>query len=165
MEATQALREADLFQLQKNHGEAMSAVKRARAILAGGGSTALRQRVNDRLADLEMVARLEMVLPLMMRTAEIGRPFDYAAGETAYREAFQEYGLDIESLGVREAADRIRERTIPAELASALDEWASTRRNRLAADDKAAQHFHAVAMAVDPQPGDIGYGRCSTRRS
>ena len=48
-----------------------------------------------------------------------------------------------------EAAERIRGRTIPGELAAALDDWARIRGRK---DEAGAKRLRAVAYAADPDP-------------
>src|SRR5213079_3109572 len=98
--------------------EALDAAKLAEGILAGGGGEQLRRRVRERREDLEMVLRLEEIrLPPAegSRTHEPSGPDD-----ASYARAFRDYGIDVEALGPVEAAERIRARSIPVELAVAL---------------------------------------------
>ena len=62
-----------------------------------------------------MVARLEEIDP--------SGDGDWKLKPVEYRQAFQEYGIDIEVLSPEEAAARIAARPIRVDLAVALDRW------------------------------------------
>jgi tetratricopeptide (TPR) repeat protein/serine/threonine protein kinase len=151
-EANLALAEADRFQDQGKWPQALSAAKRAHGFVAGGeGSAAVRTRVQDRLADLEMAVRLVEVPALMRSAAAPGTKFNYPVGDKAYAEAFRSFGVNVEALGVQEAGDRLRGRSIRVELATALEDWASIRRT-FTNDRDTSWHLLQVAQATDPKP-------------
>src|SRR5262249_58398862 len=90
-DATRALEDARSFCRRDKLAEALEAVKRAEALLAGGGGgEALRQHVRQLRADVEMAARLEAIR--LDRSAVRGGHFDTAGAEPRYRDAFQDYG-------------------------------------------------------------------------
>jgi hypothetical protein len=82
-QAQLALADADNFQAQGKWPEALLCARRAEP-LAGGGllSEALRRRVQQRLADLELVARLEEVR-LLPTALKIDNESDYALADAA----------------------------------------------------------------------------------
>src|SRR5262249_53058135 len=127
-------------------------VQRAEGVLAhGGGSTALRQRVQDLRKDLEMVAKLEEIL---LEAAEVkDEKFDSARKGPEYAAAFREYGIDVNALGAEEAARRIRASIIPVELAVALDDWARAAPR----DDNESRHLTAIARLADPDAWRIRF--------
>src|SRR5207247_10750405 len=108
--AARALDEADEKQEQGKWPEALAAVKRVEAALAGGGSEDLKRTTRERRQDLEMVERLEGI-----RLRERS-DLDPARVDGEYASAFREYGLDVESLPAAEAANRLGARGIREEL-------------------------------------------------
>src|SRR5262249_49010639 len=131
----------------KKWPEALAAARRAEALLADGGAEALRQRVRVLLADLAMVARLEEVE--LQKDNMRDHRFDYELAAAEYTKAFREFGIDVEALAPAEAAARLRARTIPVELAAALDAWAGAHRSAGNAGGR-WQHLVAVARLADP---------------
>jgi len=147
-EARAAFQEALAFQKEEKWAEALSAVRRARGVLAGIGADRIFQQQIDELGqDLEMVRRLEEAR--LRRTAVQDGRFDDQASSSAIAEAFAWYGLDVEGLNPQEAGERIRARSIRMQLAAALDEWARMRREM---KDENWRQLAAVARAADPEP-------------
>src|SRR5262249_4938369 len=70
--------------------------------------------------------------------------------EADYARAFQGLGIHVEELDVGDAADRIRARTVPVELAEGLYHWAALRHQARPAGDRSWEHLLAVARAADP---------------
>jgi tetratricopeptide (TPR) repeat protein len=152
-EANLALAEADRFQDQGQWPQALGAARRAHGFMTSGeGGAAVRRRVQDRLADLEMAVRLVEIPALMRSAAANEAQFNYPVGDRAYAEAFRSFGVDVEALGVQEAGDRLRGRSIRVELATALEDWASVRRMFANARDTKWNHLLQVAQATDPKP-------------
>jgi len=102
--------------------EALSSVRRAQGILTGGGSPRLMQRIAQRRADLELVARLEEIR--LERAAIKGSAYDSEGAALAYAAAFREFGLPVTDLAVDEAARRVESSPIRPFLLAALDGWA-----------------------------------------
>jgi eukaryotic-like serine/threonine-protein kinase len=148
-EGETALAEATQLAGQRKWPEALAWVQRAEGILAHStGSEALGRRVQDLRWDLEMVARLEEI---RLQAEEVkDNHFDSARNDPAYAQAFREYGIDVTALDAEEAAERIRARTIPVELAAALDDWAMV--SRIGNRDNERRHLIAVARLADPDP-------------
>jgi serine/threonine protein kinase/Flp pilus assembly protein TadD len=127
--------------------ELVSAARKAEAQLAGGMvREQLRHQVVQLLADLKMLEKLE----------EIGVMWDNTA-DAAYAQAFREYGIDVEALGVQEAAAEIRQRAIGLPLAIALDKWAGDRKRAGGTNWK---QLLEVAREVDPDAW-----RCAIREA
>jgi hypothetical protein len=106
--------------------ELIAAARKADALLASGVvRTELRQQVENLLADLAMLAKLEDIR--LEQTAVKDDHFDTAAADPAYAQAFRDYDIDVEMLGVQEAAAWIRQRPITVYLAAALDDRALAR--------------------------------------
>src|SRR5205807_2629203 len=110
------------FQAEARWPEALATAQPAAALLQlGGGSAGLRNRVQEVLKDLEMVARLEEI---RIKITDVkAENFDLAQADRLFAQAFRDYGIDVEALEPAEAADRIRARSIAGQLAAALDEW------------------------------------------
>jgi tetratricopeptide (TPR) repeat protein/tRNA A-37 threonylcarbamoyl transferase component Bud32 len=139
-EARVALQEAERWQRDERWSEALSAIRRAQAVLRGFGSDAeLRRQVDELAKDLEMAQRLEEAQ--LQQTAVKDGHFDSEACRAAYADAFAWYGLDVEQGDASAAAEFIRSRSIPMQLVAALDNWASIQRSR--------KHLLAVARAAD----------------
>jgi tetratricopeptide (TPR) repeat protein len=148
-EVRAALGEAQRFQEEGKWAQGLAAARRAEALLvSGGGSAGLRESVREALADLRMVVRLEEVR-ILQSSLKDGH-FDDEGADQAYAAAFWEYGIDVEALSVREAAERIRARAIRVELAAALDGWASTRRWYPRPGQKSHADLMALAYHADP---------------
>ena len=99
-----------------------TATRRAEALLGSGVvGTELGQRVQQLLADQDMLVKLEEI---RLSQAEVKDDhFDTSSADSAYARAFREYGIDVEALGLHEAATRICSRPIGVHLATALDNW------------------------------------------
>jgi serine/threonine protein kinase/Flp pilus assembly protein TadD len=152
-EAKAALTQAANLQAQAKWPEALEAVKRAEGFLAGGGSEELEARTRELRRDLEMVVRLQAIRLPQADTLTEGALDDQQV-DAAYVEAFRDYGIDLQSLDNRQAAERIAERSIRWELVMALDNWAKVRGGLLgrnhAREDTLRQRLIAVAQAADP---------------
>lgn len=111
---------------RKNWTEAMSAIKRAEAVSAGGQlSPALQSRIVGWRSALETVIRLEENLLANSDQSDI-------ATEPNYAREFQSLGIDIDMLATDDAAARIRAQPIHDQLNEALDDWTQVRRNLMA---------------------------------
>ncbi len=75
--------------------------------------------------------------------------FDTAQAERDYAQAFRDYGIDVLTLGPREAAEKLAARSIRAELCIALADWALVCRARHNKDDSTWKDLLAVARAAD----------------
>jgi hypothetical protein len=122
-----ALQEAEQAQREGKVPEALTKVKQAAAILASGaGTLALEQRVQERLADLKLVADLEELRAQRadMGLVMVGRDYSYpyAQADSNYKQAFRAIGVDVDAGSPDEAGQRLRERTVAVELAAVLDD-------------------------------------------
>jgi serine/threonine protein kinase/tetratricopeptide (TPR) repeat protein len=142
-EVARALDDSQLFQEQGRWPDASASAKRAQGLLASsGGSADLHERVQERLRDLKMIERLTEIRRLRSGVREDA--FDIASADAEYAQAFRIYGIDVEHLEVREAADLIQARTVRVELAAALDGWSG------ASEPKTWKHLLAINRAADP---------------
>ena len=123
--AGRALEEADELQKQGKWQEALVAVERAQAALAGGeAGTEVQQQVSDQLADLHMIQRMEQL------RLQRGDDWDNKSANRAYARAFADFGIDVENLSPPEVAARIRRRpSTGVRMAAALDDWAMVLRD------------------------------------
>jgi serine/threonine-protein kinase len=146
-QAQAALTEALELQEREKWPEALSAVRRAKDVLAGiWADEALRQEVEKLHRDVEMVLRLQEAR-LCGAVGKHGH-FDADAIIAAYEEAFAWYGLRVESLDPQQAGQFIRSRSIGLQLAAALDDWASWRKR----GSKDRSQLLAIARLADPDP-------------
>ncbi len=107
--------------------DVVRAARQAEAHLGGGPvGPELRQRAGQLLADLAMLVKLERT----RMNWSANRAFD-PWGSLAHAGVFREYGIDVEVLGVPEAAARIRGRVIATHLVAALEEWALVKRSEM----------------------------------
>jgi tetratricopeptide (TPR) repeat protein len=144
-----AFQEAVVLQEQKRWFEARSAIERAQGMLAGGGSTELRERVRRRAADLNMVTILDDI-GLDSSTAEKDGKFDIAQRDSAYRQAFRDYGMDLSAASSAQPAEAVAATSIRFELAAALDDWAIVCRNTRRENDTTWRDLLAISRAADP---------------
>jgi tetratricopeptide (TPR) repeat protein len=123
--AGRALEQAEDFQKQGKWQEALVAVQRAEAALATGeGGTGLQQQVNDQLAHLHVILRLEEP------TSDVGGIIPHASQNRDFARVFADLGIDVQSLSPAEIAVQIRRRPSTAvRVAAALDDWSRVLRD------------------------------------
>jgi serine/threonine protein kinase/tetratricopeptide (TPR) repeat protein len=147
-----ALDESASWQHQRRLPEALSAARRADGLLASADvGTALRQQVRARLADLELLDRLENV-GVEIETGIKGGQFVEAADHGLYGQILRAAGLDVEALPPEEVGERIARSTVAVELAAVLDSWALSCRAVRGEDDPSWKHLFRVARVADPDP-------------
>ena len=107
--------------------EALAAARRADGLVKGGtASDALKQQVHARLADLELLERLENA---RLEGSEVkDNHFDVERCNTLFQDIFHDADLDVDALPAGETGRRIRSTTVAVELAAVLDDWAMIRR-------------------------------------
>jgi serine/threonine protein kinase/Flp pilus assembly protein TadD len=147
----QVLDEAEVWQRQQRVPEAVAAARRA-AWLAETGSAdeSLHRVVQERLADLELLAQLQEAR-LAMSAVKDGR-FDANLGDRLYAGVFHAVGLDLDQLAPADAAERLGESSVAVELAAVLDHWALLRRGSRPSPDPGWKHLLSVARAIDRDP-------------
>ncbi len=144
VEVDLALKEAERLQDEGKYPQALSAAKRAEALVTGG-SQELRQRVCRLRADLDMVARLERIR-LQQGDTKVS-DFAYEDADPEYARAFRAYGLDLANLDPAAAAERIRASAIRDQLLIALDDWAWVKSRT---DPAGREGLLAIARQADP---------------
>jgi serine/threonine protein kinase/Flp pilus assembly protein TadD len=157
-----AVSEAQGFRERGKWSQGLAAAERAKALLTQGGSgDRLRQGVLDLQADLKMALRLEDIRVQQSRLRE--GHFNDQGADQQYAEAFREYGIDVEALQTRVAAEQIAARAIRVELAAALDGWARTRRWYPQPGRKSWQALLQVAHAADRDPDRMAFRQAVLR--
>lgn len=137
--------------------EAAANVRRAEDVLANAGVRgALADGAHELRKDIEMAQRLES---LRRGSAYAGKFVNYFTPSGVVTQdaeygaslalAFRDYGIDIDTLGPVEAADRVHGRRIQSELIQALDSWAGWGKKMNAPDWKRPRD---VAQRADSDP-------------
>jgi tetratricopeptide (TPR) repeat protein/serine/threonine protein kinase len=142
------LEEVKKLEAEQKWPEALSATRRAEALVAGGGGdAALEKQVRDVLADLTLVERLEDIwLELAERTE--GNSDQWC--DDAYAAAFRKYGIDLDQCTTQQAAERLGSRPAAVTLAAWLDHWAHCRRGM--GDDAGSVKRLTMAGQIDLDP-------------
>jgi tetratricopeptide (TPR) repeat protein len=147
-EVAQALDDSLHWQGQGRVPEALAAARRALAALAaGGGDEALRRSVQARVADLDLLHRLEearLEMPL-----DKSGDYDLAFADRRYGVVFGAFGLEVAALPAAAAGQQIAGSSVATELAAFLDHWAELCRRLTPRDEARCQHLLAVARAAD----------------
>jgi serine/threonine-protein kinase len=134
------LQEASRLQEQGRWAEARLAVQHAEDRLPSNASADLRDRVVQVQGDQAMIARLEEIRLQQARVKD--NRFDVSSTDRAYREAFRQYGLDVEADDPAAAEARLGASSIRDHLLAALDDWASIKMQHEGGD-----HDRLLALA------------------
>jgi tetratricopeptide (TPR) repeat protein/serine/threonine protein kinase len=136
------------FLEQEKYAECRLAAQRAmEAFGETDGDPELGERLRQLTADLKFVDQSETIRLSM--TAVRRQHFDSDRADPDYREAFQQYGVDVEALDTYEAVRRIQGSAIKKQLVAALDNWVAIKY------DKALpgwERLRIVADRADPDP-------------
>jgi tetratricopeptide (TPR) repeat protein/serine/threonine protein kinase len=144
-----ALARVDGLRDQERWQEASAVLAVARGQLQGRGLTPLRERVEKAQRDVDMLVNLEEAR-LQRSVAGKQGYFDNAGADRLYAQAFQQYGLDVTTLGAEEAALSGRASAIGDQLIEALDDWARCLTANAA--PAGAKALRAVASLADHDP-------------
>jgi tetratricopeptide (TPR) repeat protein len=145
-----AFREAERLLARKQYHEAMSEAMRAQVLLAqAGGHPWLGPQVEELLKDLHMLVDLQEIRLDWSAPGKDG-DVDNAGTDQRFRDAFRDYGIDVEALPVDVAAARIRERRIKIELVDGLYNWGLAQFYSRKGDGRA---LFEVASAAHPDEG------------
>jgi serine/threonine protein kinase/Flp pilus assembly protein TadD len=126
--------------------EALLAARRAADLLPRfGGDADLRREVNERVADLQLLNRLEEARGEM--AAVRGVRFDLERGCPLFRRAFEEFGVDV--LGGDQAAvgATLRRRVVVKQIVGGLLDWAYAAQAR-----PESSRVLQVVLSVDDDP-------------
>jgi serine/threonine protein kinase len=134
-------------------GQGRELLEQARQRLAPAGPDDLRHQVDQALADLNLVERLD---DARLRAASAGesRELDFAGAEGKYAAAFAEAGLGRVGGDSAALAAWVQASAVRAEIVAALDDWAS-----VSGDSAQRAWLLAAARALDPM--SITEGGCS----
>jgi serine/threonine-protein kinase len=147
-----ALEDSRSWQEQGRLPEALSAARRANGVSAGVDvNEALREQVQARLADLELLERLENSRLDLWGTDKAGNLDGYPA---LCEEIFRGADIDVGALAAAEAGERIRRTTVAVELAAALDDWAMIVRRVGAGAHGPTSWKHLLQVARQADPDD-----------
>jgi len=146
-----ALERAELLQEQEWYEEALGILAVAERQLEGRGLGAIRQRVNQRKRDLEMLMRLrDARLRFEFGDWAIGP--DFAGSDRKYGEAFAWYDLYVTTLNPNEAARRVRASAINTQLILGLDDWAFSKDRKDKKDKTGGASLRALTDLADDDP-------------
>ncbi|MEX2310415.1 MAG: serine/threonine-protein kinase [Pirellulales bacterium] len=152
------LEEVSRLEKDEKWSEALMTARRAEPALATGeAAPEIQERARQALADLELVRRLEdtradsgTVWGTSTRT-DTTRSELAVQAEQAYAAAFRDAGIDVDSLPVKEAAERITARDrISTAVLPALDDWVAVR--SVGNDEAATRRLVGVLRMADPDP-------------
>jgi tetratricopeptide (TPR) repeat protein len=152
--------------------EALAAARRALALAdAGAADAALRERAKTFVAQAEEdlgaadrehkfreqdeQLRRRLVELRLEQIDTINNSKREAEVDTAFAQAFHDYGVDLEGDDIVPALKRIRERKIAEEVALALDDWGRLRRRVHGNKSEKAENLLYLAMDLDPEPGRL----------
>jgi tetratricopeptide (TPR) repeat protein len=149
----EAILEDEVVRLEQEQKwpEALAALERAEAVLAGGEvGGALQRRLDDTRRDLVFIAELDHIRE--ERAVYVEGKFNDAGAVRHYAEAFRTYGLDVEALSAEETAAWLQGKPAMAvAIAAALDDWVHARRN-LGNAEPSWKPLVAVARRLDTDP-------------
>ncbi|HEY7154252.1 MAG TPA: tetratricopeptide repeat protein [Gemmataceae bacterium] len=148
------LAEVDQLQREQKWPEALTAARRAEAVLAGGeADAATDRRVRERLNDLAFIDRLERID--LERATWVGTTFASTGDDRKFARAFSEYGVDVEALPVETSIDRLKARpALAIPVGAALQAWANARLSFVKDSyaDAFSKRLIVIARAIDPEP-------------
>jgi serine/threonine-protein kinase len=145
--------------------EALGAARRAQRLLdQGEADDGLRKRVTVALSELDReqaaaqqhVAELERDRRFLDRLEAIrgtlADHWNWRRTDAEYADAFRSFGMDLQTLDPKIAAESIRDRSAPIEIASFLDDWSRVRRRARGEGDLSWRRLVSIAKAVDQDP-------------
>jgi serine/threonine protein kinase/Flp pilus assembly protein TadD len=147
--AEAALERAELLREQERWQEAAAVLTVAQAQLEGRRQGALRQRVEQARRDVDMLMSLEEAhvqhsLPGKEQT------YDFAGSARIYAQAFERYGLEVDSRDSEDVARHVRASAIREHLLDALHDWERCRKETQ--DPAGAEALRALARLADDDP-------------
>jgi serine/threonine protein kinase/Flp pilus assembly protein TadD len=145
-----ALKDSADWQQRRRVPEALAAARRAQAALTGGhGDAELGRRVEARVNDLDLLARLEEAR-LEGTAVKDGSFDDGDSADHRYGEILRKFNLDVEAGAAEKAGASVRASTVALELASFLDFWACLRRQLDPQHESRWKRLLDVARVADP---------------
>ncbi|MBL8821679.1 MAG: tetratricopeptide repeat protein [Planctomycetia bacterium] len=142
--------EVDRLEGEQKWPEALAAVRRAEAAVAGGEADAvIDDLIHRRMRDLKFIDRLETIRVEMSATVE-GK-LRYTSADLDYCQTFRDFGVDVDQMTVEAAIDRLNTRpTFAVAVAAALDSWAVVRRAAIENQRRGWEWPNEVARGIDP---------------
>ena len=141
------LRVADFFETEDRWPDSLKVLVRASARMQTAGPLSLREHVERRRKNADMVVRLEKAR--LQRAVWGEHDFDYRGAAQAYAVAFASNDLNLETLSPEEAAQRIRASAIRTQLVVHLDDCAFI--NDIVQPDS-GEPIRRVARLADDDP-------------
>jgi serine/threonine protein kinase/Flp pilus assembly protein TadD len=143
--------EADRFRDADRLPEALLAARRAADLLPRfGGNAALRREVEERVADLGLLCRLEVANLEGAAVQAAENRFDQERSVPLYRHAFREYGIDVLGGDELATAEALKQRAIRVQIAATLDHW-----SRFTKDREERGRLGRLVAAMDGASEDI----------
>jgi tetratricopeptide (TPR) repeat protein len=140
--------EADQLREADRLWEALLAAKRAADQLPGfGGDAGLRRSIADRIAELELLGRLEEARSEQTAVLADGGMFDVQLAAPLFQQAFLDYGVDVLNGAEPVVVEALRRPTIAPRVCGALFEW-----ERIADDPATKTRLGGLAEALDSDP-------------
>jgi serine/threonine-protein kinase len=140
-----ALDQARILRKEFHFDDARGMLQEVRRRLEQGGPADLRQQVDQSLADLALVQKLDTAR-LQTATPVEGK-FGPGGPESIYENGLVEAGLGRPGDNIETVAARVRDSAVHEEIVAGLDDWAS-----IAPDPARRAWLLAVARAADPDP-------------
>jgi serine/threonine protein kinase/Flp pilus assembly protein TadD len=135
--------------------EALARLRQAHEMLAATKvDPALAQEVQGRLADLELVDRLQRIR-LEAGTGVRDGHFDWQERDRQYGQCFAAAGLDVEARP-DEAVAHIRASTVAVEVTAAIEDWSDARGETRGPHDASWKALLRAACLADPDPWRTG---------
>jgi serine/threonine-protein kinase len=138
-----ALDKASVLRQQAHWAEAGLVLEQALARLDETGRADLRRPLEQAIADLDLVHRLEGIR--LHRVTIVDGQFDNRTAEDDYAKALSKAGLGDEGEDAEAVAARIRDAAIRDQVVAALDDWAAVTK-----DSKRQAWLLEVARRADP---------------
>jgi tetratricopeptide (TPR) repeat protein len=153
-EADAALGRAELLQKEGKWGEALAQTQQAQGLLsASGDPPALRQRIDDHIAEIELGRQLDDIRNTAKTRDAPGRMNTRSYADALYGKTFREFGIDVDALDPAEAARQIAARPrLKPFLVAALDDWVVPRKDARPSEPAYYRHLLAVARSADADP-------------
>jgi serine/threonine-protein kinase len=142
---SRAVEQAGMLRAEFHFEQARQMLQEVRRRLEQGGPADLRQSVDQALADLALVEKLDTAR-LQTATPVEGK-FGPGGPESIYESGLVEAGLGRPGDNIETVAARVRGSAVREEIVAGLDDWAS-----IAPDPARRAWLLAVARAADPDP-------------
>jgi eukaryotic-like serine/threonine-protein kinase len=140
-----ALEKAGELRQRGRWAEALAVLDQTRDRLGEAGPADLRRQVEQAMADLTLVDRLQTIR--LKRSILVEGKFDNRSAELDYAATFRDAGLGVQGEDAEAVAERIRDSAVGEHLVAALDDWAEVTK-----DVKLRTWLLEAARRADPDP-------------